>query len=257
MRARSRLGPAPSWVSVPMRPTISIWLPSFNIILVLVLAGLVAAGVGILFGLPSLRIKGFYLAVATLAAQFFLSLGVHPRAVGHPLQRQRHVTFTLVLFGVPIDYASRRYLFTLSIVAVLALIAKNLVRGNAGRVGWPSATWTSPAEIIGIRPLRTKLLAFAVSSFYCGTAGALVAFMFLGSVGPAAFDLDRSFQILFMIIIGGLVASSAAFWFRVYHAAANLPESRAYRAQPATAVRDDLAHRVHDLRRADCVLSYR
>jgi len=60
------------------------------------------------------------------------------------------------------------------------------------------------AEIIGIRPLRTKLLAFAVSSFYCGTAGALVAYVFLGSVEPAAFDLDRSFQILFMIIIGGL-----------------------------------------------------
>jgi branched-chain amino acid transport system permease protein len=60
------------------------------------------------------------------------------------------------------------------------------------------------AEIIGIRPLRTKLLAFAVSSFYCGVAGALLAFVFLGSVEPAAFDLGRSFNILFMVIIGGL-----------------------------------------------------
>jgi branched-chain amino acid transport system permease protein len=183
----------------------SIWLPSFNIILVLVLAGLVTAGVGILFGLPSLRIKGFYLAVATLAAQFFLSWAfIRVPWVTH-YSANGIITFPpLVLFGVPIATPAGRYVFTLSIVAVLALIAKNLVRGNAGRSWMAIRDMDIAAEIIGIRPLRTKLLAFAVGSFYCGIAGALVAYVFLGSVEPAAFDLDRSFQILFMIIIGGL-----------------------------------------------------
>jgi branched-chain amino acid transport system permease protein len=184
---------------------ISIWLPWLNIIAVLVLAGLAAAAVGILFGLPSLRIKGFYLAVATLAAQFFLSWAfIRVPWVTH-YSANGIVTFPpVVMFGMPVVTPSGRYLFTLCIVAVLALIAKNLVRGNAGR-GWMAVRdMDIAAEIIGIRLLRTKLLAFAVSSFYCGIAGALVAYVFLGSVEPAAFDLDRSFQILFMVIIGGL-----------------------------------------------------
>jgi branched-chain amino acid transport system permease protein len=67
------------------------------------------------------------------------------------------------------------------------------------------------AEIIGIRPLRTKLLAFAVSSFYCGVAGALWAFIYTGGVEALAFDIDRSFQILFMIIIGGLGSILGSF----------------------------------------------
>jgi branched-chain amino acid transport system permease protein len=183
---------------------ISIWLPWLNIIVILVLAGLAAAAMGILFGLPSLRIKGFYLAVATLAAQFFLSWAfIRVPWVTH-YSANGIVTFPpIVLFGVSLVSPGGQYLFTLCIVAVLALIAKNLVRGNAGR-GWMAIRdMDIAAEIIGIRPLRTKLLAFAVSSFYCGIAGALVAYVYLGSVEPAAFDLDRSFQVLFMVIIGG------------------------------------------------------
>jgi branched-chain amino acid transport system permease protein len=184
---------------------ISIWLPWLNIIIVLTLAGVVAAAVGILFGLPSLRIKGFYLAVATLAAQFFLSWAfIRVPWVTH-YSASGIATFpAIVLFGASITTSVGRYLFTLSIVAVLALIAKNMVRANAGRTWIAIRDMDIAAEIIGIRPLRAKLLAFAVSSFYCGIAGALLAFVFLGSVEPAAFDLDRSFQILFMIIIGGL-----------------------------------------------------
>jgi branched-chain amino acid transport system permease protein len=67
------------------------------------------------------------------------------------------------------------------------------------------------AEIIGIRPLRTKLLAFSVSSFYCGVAGAMWAFIYTGTVEALAFDIDRSFQILFMIIIGGLGSILGSF----------------------------------------------
>jgi branched-chain amino acid transport system permease protein len=184
---------------------ISIWLPWLNILVILILAGLAAAAIGVLFGLPSLRIKGFYLAVATLAAQFFLSWTfIRVPWVTH-YSANGIVTFPpVVLFGVPLTSSISRYLFTLCIVALLALIAKNLVRGNAGRSWMAIRDMDIAAEIIGIRPLRTKLLAFAVSSFYCGIAGALVAYVYLGSVEPAAFDLDRSFQVLFMIIIGGL-----------------------------------------------------
>jgi branched-chain amino acid transport system permease protein len=184
---------------------ISIWLPWLNIVPLLLLAGLVAGGVGILFGLPSLRIKGFYLAVATLAAQFFLSWAfIRVPWVTH-YSASGIVTFpSIVLFGLEIKTSVGRYLFTLGIVSILALVAKNLVRSNAGRSWIAIRDMDIAAEIIGIRPLRTKLLAFAVSSFYCGIAGALLAFVVLESVEPAAFDLERSFQVLFMVIIGGL-----------------------------------------------------
>ena len=67
------------------------------------------------------------------------------------------------------------------------------------------------AEVIGIRPMRAKLLAFAVSSFYCGVAGALYAYAYLGTVEPEAYSLDLSFRILFMIIIGGVGTILGAF----------------------------------------------
>jgi branched-chain amino acid transport system permease protein len=184
---------------------IAIWLPWLNVLVVFALAGVVAAGVGLLFGLPSLRIKGFYLAVATLAAQFFLEWAfIRVPWVTHYSASGIVTLPAIVLFGMEITSSVARYLFTLSIVLVLALVAKNLVRSNAGRAWMAIRDMDIAAEIIGIRPLRTKLLAFAVSSFYCGIAGALLGFVFLGSVEPAAFDLDRSFRVLFMIIIGGL-----------------------------------------------------
>jgi branched-chain amino acid transport system permease protein len=104
-----------------------------------------------------------------------------------------------------------KYLFVLSFVALLAFAAKNLVRGRVGRSWMAIRDMDIAAEIIGIRPLRTKLLAFAVSSFYCGIAGAMWAFIYTGGVEPLAFDIDRSFQILFMIIIGGLGSILGSF----------------------------------------------
>ena len=97
-----------------------------------------------------------------------------------------------------------RYLLVLCFVALLALIAKNLVRGHIGRSWMAIRDMDIAAEIIGIRPLRTKLIAFAVSSFYVGIGGALWGFVHLAQVEPSAFDIDRSFRILSMIIIGGL-----------------------------------------------------
>jgi branched-chain amino acid transport system permease protein len=191
--------------------------PELNIVLALVIAGVITALVGTLFGFPSLRIKGFYLAVATLASQFFLiwlfnkfpwfynysSSGVisaPPRAVFGEV----YVT------GAEADPRAK-YLFVLTIVVVLALAAKNLVRGRVGRAWMAIRDMDVAAEIIGIRPLRTKLLAFALSSFYCGIAGAMWAFIYTGAVEASAFEIDRSFQILFMIIIGGLGSILGSF----------------------------------------------
>jgi branched-chain amino acid transport system permease protein len=191
--------------------------PSLNIVLIFLIAGIIAALVGLVFGFPSLRIKGFYLAVATLAAQFFLIwmfnkfpwfnnyspsgvISAPPRAVFGKV-------FVTGAEADPLD----KYLFVLSFVALLAMAAKNLVRGRVGRAWMAIRDMDIAAEIIGIRPLRTKLLAFAVSSFYCGVAGALWAFIYTGGVEPLAFDIDRSFQILFMIIIGGLGSILGSF----------------------------------------------
>ncbi|MFC1664086.1 branched-chain amino acid ABC transporter permease [Pseudomonadota bacterium] len=183
--------------------------PDMNILLAFLLAGLVTAAVGILFGLPSLRIKGFYLAVATLAAQFFIlwlfnkapwfvnynssgTITAPPRSLGS------------ILVTGPEASATVRYLVCLSVVILFALIAKNLVRGHIGRAWMAIRDMDIAAEIIGIRPFQTKLLAFAISSFYCGLAGAMYVFLWLGSAETEAFDIDLSFQVLFMIIIGGL-----------------------------------------------------
>jgi branched-chain amino acid transport system permease protein len=105
----------------------------------------------------------------------------------------------------------KKYLLVLVIVAVLALTAKNLIRGRIGRMWMATRDMDIAAEIIGIRPLRAKLSAFAVSSFYVGVAGALWAFLRLGSWEPLAFDINRSFQILFMVIIGGLGSILGSF----------------------------------------------
>ena len=187
-------------------------VPGMPLLAAFALAGLVAAAVGLVFGLPSLRIKGFYLAVTTLAAQFFIEWALtkfgwfsnhNPSGV---ISAQK-----MVILGYRFETPVRRYLLTLGLVAVLALAAKNMVRSRVGRAWMAVRDMDVAAEVIGIPMLRTKLLAFAVSSFYCGVAGALWAFAYLGTVEPQAFDLTRSFQILFMIIIGGVGSVLGAF----------------------------------------------
>jgi len=183
--------------------------PGLDIIVVFLLAGLMAALVGLLFGIPSLRIKGFYLAVATLAAQFFLlwlfnkvAWFVNYASSGTITAPPRTVLGVMVTG--PEATAPVRYLAALALVVVWAFVAKNLVRGRVGRCWMAIRDRDIAAEIIGIRPLRTKLLAFAVSSFYCGVAGAEYVFLYLGSAETLAFDIGVSFLVLFMVIIGGL-----------------------------------------------------
>jgi branched-chain amino acid transport system permease protein len=179
-------------------------VPGIPLLVAFVLAGLCAALVGIVFGLPSLRIKGFYLAVATLAAQFFVVWALTKfgwfsnYSTSGVINAQK-----MTILGYSFDSPVAKYMLVLSIVALLSLAAKNMTRSSVGRAWMAVRDMDVAAEVIGIRILYTKLLAFAISSFYCGIAGALYAFAYLGTVEPEGFNLDLSFRVLFMVIIGG------------------------------------------------------
>jgi branched-chain amino acid transport system permease protein len=187
-------------------------LPGLPILLAFVLGGLCAAMVGIVFGLPSLRIRGFYLAASTLATQFFVlwCLTKIPYLTNYSSSGVVTVQ-KIVIFGHEFNTPGQKYLLVLAIVVLMSLMAKNLIRSNVGRSWMAVRDMDVAAEVIGFRPMRTKLLAFAVSSFYCGVAGALYAFAYLGTVEPEAYNLDLSFRILFMIIIGGVGSVLGAY----------------------------------------------
>jgi branched-chain amino acid transport system permease protein len=192
------------------------YFPGVNIVVWVIVSGFFAAAVGVLFGLPSLRIKGFYLAVATLAAQFFLSWCFFrvPWLYNYNTSGAIEVP-TRTLFGIPVTGATAadttRYFVVLAVVLAMTWLASNLVHGRIGRMWMAVRDMDLAAELIGIRLLRTKLLAFAISSFYCGIAGALLVFMWYGSAEPAVFDVTLSFFILFMVIIGGLGSLLGSF----------------------------------------------
>ncbi|WP_018411338.1 branched-chain amino acid ABC transporter permease [Methyloversatilis thermotolerans] len=180
-------------------------VPDIPFLLAVLLSGLIAACIGILFGLPSLRIRGLYLAVATLASQFFIVWALDkfgwfknydPAGVISAQQ--------IVMFGHTFASPAEKYLVVLSIVAVLTLLAKNMARGSTGRAWRAVRDMDVAAEVMGLSLLRTKLQAFAISSFYCGVGGALFAFAYLQTVEPSAFNIELSFRILFMVIIGGI-----------------------------------------------------
>jgi len=172
-----------------------------------------ATVVGVLFGLPSLRIKGLYLAVATLAAQFFTDWAfLRIRWFTNNSSSGSIGVAGLNVFGVPIESPVQKYLFCLTFLCVFALLAKNLVRGHIGREWMAIRDMDVAAAVIGIRPVYAKLTAFAVSSFIIGVAGSLWGFVYLGSWEPAAFSVDRSFQLLFMVIIGGLGSIAGSFF---------------------------------------------
>ena len=178
----------------------------------ILLGGLMSAIVGILFGIPSLRIKGLYLAVATLAAQFFFDwLFIRVKWFTNYAPSGSVAAPELNFFGMVFNSSIERYLLCLMFVTAFALIAKNLVRGNLGRQWMAIRDMDIAAELMGIRPFYAKLTAFAVSSFMVGIAGALWAFVYLGAWEPLAFDINRSFQLLFMVIIGGLGSILGSF----------------------------------------------
>jgi len=185
-------------------------MPALGAIL---LGGLVAAIVGIVFGIPSLRVRGLYLAVATLAAQFFCEWAfLRINWFTNNSSSGSVSVADINLMGWTISSATDKYLFCLGILVVFSVLAKNLVRGNIGRQWMAIRDMDVAATVIGIRPMYAKLSAFAVSSFYLGVAGALWGIVNLGSWEPAAFSLDRSFQLLFMVIIGGMGSIVGSFF---------------------------------------------
>lgn len=187
-------------------------VPGMPLLAAFILGGLCAALVGILFGLPSLRVRGFYLAASTLATQFFVVWALTKISWFTNHSSSGVITAQkMTILGYAFDTPVTKYVLVLSIVAILALMAKNMVRSNVGRSWMAVRDMDVAAEVIGIRLMRTKLLAFAVSSFYCGVAGALYAFAYLGTVEPEAYSLDLSFRILFMVIIGGLGSILGSF----------------------------------------------
>jgi branched-chain amino acid transport system permease protein len=187
-------------------------VPGMPVLVAFVCGGLMAAAVGVVFGLPSLRIRGFYLAVATLAAQFFVVWCLSKVGWFSNYSSSGVITAQPIeIFGYVFRNEVSKYLLVLTIVAVMALAAKNMARGNLGRKWMAVRDMDVAAEVIGIRMLQTKLSAFAISSFYCGIAGALYAYAYLGTVEPEAYSLDLSFRVLFMVIIGGVGSVLGAF----------------------------------------------
>lgn len=176
------------------------------------LGGISAALVGVLFGLPSLRIKGFYLLVSTLAAQFFVQWVLVKFSWFSNDNPSGVITAPpLIILGQDFTSPAGRYVLTLGVVVAMTVLALNLVRSETGRNWMAVRDMDTAAAVIGIPILKTKLLAFGISSFYLGVAGALWAFAYLGTVEPHGFDLNRSFQVLFIIIIGGLGSVLGAY----------------------------------------------
>lgn len=190
--------------------------PDVNIIIHILASGLFAAAIGCVFGLPSLRIKGLYLAITTLAAQFFLEWCFiripwlynynDSGAIEVPLR---------TIANIPITGAAAtpmaRYYTVLILVVGLTMLAANVIRGRIGRTWMMIRDMDIAAELMGIKPLVAKLSAFAVSSYLCGIAGALMVFMWLGAAEVESFTINVSFQILFMVVIGGLGSISGSF----------------------------------------------
>src|SRR3954447_11249043 len=188
-------------------------VPGMPLVVALILGGLCATAFGILFGLPSLRVKGLYLAVATLAAQFFADwMFLRIKWLTNDSPSGSVSVNGLQVFGFPLDSNAAKYWFCLTLLVVAALLAKNLVRSAIGREWMAIRDMDVAAAVIGIRPMYAKLTAFAVSSFIVGMAGALWAFIYLGAWEPAAFSVEQSFRLLFMVIIGGLGSITGAFF---------------------------------------------
>ncbi len=187
-------------------------VPDIPFFVALVFSGLIAAAFGVLFGLPSLRVRGIYLMVATLASQFFIVWMIDKFGWFKNYDTSGIITAQdIVIMGKSFTSPLEMYLVIVVVVTVLTLLAINMARGSTGRNWMAVRDMDIAAESMGISLLKTKLQAFAICAFYCGVAGALFAFTYLKSLEPVAFDIKLSFKILFMVILGGLGTINGAF----------------------------------------------
>ncbi|MEN9886413.1 MAG: hypothetical protein RL758_991 [Pseudomonadota bacterium] len=200
-------------VGAYMAYNFSVRIDGMPLIPAILMGGFFATLVGILFGIPSLRVKGLYLAVATLAAQFFCDWAfLRIKWFTNDSSSGSVSISNMSVLNWKIETPVDKYLFCLGFLVVFGLLAKNLVRSAIGREWMAIRDMDVAASVIGIRPMYAKLSAFAVSSFIVGVAGALWGFVHLGAWEPAAFSVDRSFQLLFMVIIGGMGSIMGSFF---------------------------------------------
>ena len=183
--------------------------PETNLVVAIALSGFFSAAVGVAFGLPSLRIKGFYLAIATLAAQFFLIWLFEKWAWLYNYSSSGAIQVPNIdMFGIsvagPTAKAVTQYYFVLGVVCVVTWFAINITRGRLGRIWKSVRDMDIAAELVGINLMKAKLSAFAVSSYIVGISGALFVFLWRGAAEPNLFDIPLSFRVLFIAIIGGL-----------------------------------------------------
>jgi len=169
----------------------------------LLAGGLMAAAVGAVVGMPSLRIKGLYLAIATLAGQLIIEWTInHVTFISGGVQASIEVPRPEI-FGYRIASQVQMYFFLLVFVVLALVGTMNLMRSRIGRAFIAIRDHDIAAELIGINIFRYKLLAFAVSSFYAGVAGVLYTY-YLGVANYEQFQINVSIDYLAMIIIGGL-----------------------------------------------------
>ena len=191
--------------------------PDLNIVFCIILSGIITALVGLIFGIPSLRIKGFYLAVATLASQFFLVWlfnrvpWFYNYSASGQITAPERTIFEIAVTGADVNPWAQ-YMICLFFAFCLGWGARNLTRGALGRSWNATRDMDIAAEIIGINLLKAKFTAFAISSFYIGISGALFFAVYLGAADATeAFGINQSFLVLFMIIIGGLGSILGSF----------------------------------------------
>ncbi|MTI00096.1 branched-chain amino acid ABC transporter permease [Roseibium sp. RKSG952] len=190
--------------------------PDVNVIFLVLVSGVFSAAIGAVFGLPSLRIKGLYLAVTTLAAQFFLEWcfiripWLYNSNASGAIEVPKREMFGIAISGAEATPLAR-YFVVLSVTVLIAFLVANVLRGRIGRSWMMIRDMDIAAELMGIRPLQTKLMAFAVSSYICGIAGAMMVFFWLNAAEPSSYSITLSFQILFMVILGGLGSLGGSF----------------------------------------------
>ena len=189
-------------------------VPGLPMIASLIIAGIIAMGLGLIFCLPGLRLKGFYLAVSTLAVQFFVEWATNNyKWLSNYSQSGVVDAPPLQAFGYVAQTPSAKYFVALTVVVILTFLVSRLVRTQTGLNFIAIRDNEVAAKIIGVPVMRTKLIAFAISTFIIGIAGVLWAFTYLGMIqaGYGGFGLGRSFSVMFSIIIGGLATVRGAY----------------------------------------------
>ena len=205
-------------------------VPGLPMIASLVLAGFFAAGFGVIFCLPGLRLRGFYLAISTLAAQFFVEWATNRfKWLSNDSQSGVVDAPPLQAFGYTVTSPLGKYLVALTVVSLLTVFVARLVRTQTGMNFIAMRDNELAATVIGVPIFKSKMLVFAISCYIIGISGVLWAFTYLGTIqaGYGGFGLGRSFSVLFCIIIGGLATIRGAFLGAAFMVALPLLLSRA------------------------------